>query len=43
MVTDIVEIMGHSVVQHGRNNQRIYLMKSAVDDLPRLIGNGVKS
>lgn len=36
-MTDTVEKIGHSVVQHGRNNQRVYLMKSYSDDLPGLI------
>lgn len=37
-MTDVIEKIGHSVVQHGRNNQRIYLMKSDPNDLPGLIG-----
>lgn len=37
MVTDTIERIGNSVIQHGRNNQRIYLMKSSTEDLPGLI------
>lgn len=36
-MTDTVEIIGKSIIQHGRNNQRIYLMKSSAEDLPMLI------
>ena len=35
-MTDTVEKVGNSIIQHGRNNQRIYLMKSSADDLPGL-------
>lgn len=37
MTTDTVERIGQSIIQHGRNNQRIYLMKSSVVDLPGII------
>jgi putative beta-lysine N-acetyltransferase len=36
-MTDTVEKIGNSIIQHGRNNQRIYLMKSSTEDLPGLI------
>jgi len=36
-MTDTVEKIGKSTIQHGRNNQRIYLMNSSADDLPGLI------
>ena len=35
-MTDTVEKVGNSIIQHGRNNQRIYLIKSSADDLPGL-------
>ena len=34
---DRVETMGHSVVQHGKNNDRVYLMKLAASDFPGII------
>lgn len=34
---DTIETIGHSVIQHGPCNQRIYLMKANADDLPGLI------
>lgn len=36
-MTDSVEKIGNALIQHGRNNQRIYLMKSDPDNLPRLV------
>ena len=36
-MTDKVEKIGKSIIQHGRNNQRIYLMKSSAEDLPGLL------
>lgn len=36
-MTDTVEKIGGSIIQHGRTNQRIYLMKSSAEDLPGLI------
>jgi putative beta-lysine N-acetyltransferase len=34
---DVVEKLGESTIQHGKLNDRIYLMKLAVDDLPGII------
>ena len=34
---DVVEAVGHSVVQHGELNNRIYLMKLAPEDLPGIL------
>ena len=34
---DVVEILGHSVVQHGELNNRIYLMKLAPEDLSGIV------
>jgi beta-lysine N6-acetyltransferase len=34
---DTIETIGHSVIQHGPCNQRIYLMKAHADDLPGLM------
>ena len=36
-MTDSVEKIGNALIQHGRNNQRIYLMKSDPDNLPGLV------
>jgi putative beta-lysine N-acetyltransferase len=36
-MADIIDKIGNSVVQYGRNNQRIYLMKSSSEDLPGLL------
>ena len=36
-MTDLIEKIGHSIIQHGHNNQRIYLMKSSREDLPHLL------
>ena len=36
-MTDVVEKIGRSVIQHGRSSQRIYLMKSSGTDLPGLV------
>jgi len=35
-VTDRIETLGHSRIQHGKLNDRIYLMKLAREDLPTL-------
>ena len=37
-MTDKIEQIGHSSFQHGKNNRRIYLMKSAPEDMPQLLG-----
>lgn len=34
---DHIEIIGNSLVQHGPNNDRVYLMKLEVSDLPAII------
>lgn len=34
---DAVERIGHSLIQHGPNSQRIYLMQSSMEDLPGLL------
>jgi len=36
-MTDVIDKIGHSMIQYGRNNQRIYLMKSSAEDLPGLL------
>ena len=36
-MTDVIEKVGSSLIQHGRNNQRIYIIKSAAEDLPGLL------
>lgn len=36
-MTDTVEVVGNSLIQHGRNSQRVYLMKSDLANLPGLI------
>lgn len=36
-MTDEIDKIGSSVIQYGRNNQRIYLMKSSAEDFPGLI------
>jgi putative beta-lysine N-acetyltransferase len=36
--TDIVEQLGGSTIQHGKYNDRIYLMKLDPDDLPAIVG-----
>jgi len=36
-MTDRVERMGRSVLQHGNLNDRVYLMKAAADDVPSLV------
>ncbi len=38
-MTDVIDKIGSSAIQHGRNNQRIYLMKSSAEDLPGLIND----
>ncbi len=34
---DVIENIDHSTVQHGRSNNRIYLMKMADEDFPHII------
>ncbi|KIH76436.1 beta-lysine acetyltransferase [Geoalkalibacter ferrihydriticus] len=36
-MSDIVERLGRSKIQHGKSNNRIYLMKLAPDEAPRLV------
>ncbi|MBP2652501.1 MAG: putative beta-lysine N-acetyltransferase [Firmicutes bacterium] len=38
-MSDTVEMIGTSLVQHGNFNDRVYLMKLAEDDLPSIIGD----
>jgi putative beta-lysine N-acetyltransferase len=37
MESDIIENMGNSIVQHGKYNSRIYLMKLSKEDFPGII------
>jgi len=37
-MSDIIEKIGKSLIQHGKSNDRVYLMKLSRDDYPRLIG-----
>ena len=37
MSIDVIEELGKSVVQHGPENDRIYLMKLATEDVPEII------
>ena len=37
MENDIIENMGNSIVQHGKYNSRIYLMKLSKEDFPDII------
>lgn len=37
--TDIIEKLGSSLIQHGQFNDRIYLMKLALEDYPEIITN----
>ncbi|MEJ2200581.1 MAG: hypothetical protein P8X63_06160 [Desulfuromonadaceae bacterium] len=34
---DRIEMFGHSSIQHGKLNNRIYLMKLSLGDLPELL------
>ncbi|HES59198.1 MAG TPA: putative beta-lysine N-acetyltransferase, partial [Caldithrix sp.] len=34
---DIIEKIGHTTIQHGKNNDRIYLMKLDKKDYPVII------
>jgi len=38
-MNDAIEKVGKSAIQHGQHNQRIYLMKSDVEDLSYLLGH----
>ncbi|BAI61990.1 GCN5-related N-acetyltransferase family protein [Methanocella paludicola SANAE] len=37
MMRDIIMRLGQSVVQHGNHNDRIYVMRLAKDDMPRIV------
>lgn len=37
MNTDIITKLGNSLIHHGKNNNRIYLMKLEKDDFPQII------
>lgn len=37
VMTDKTELIGNSVIQHGKENNRIYLMKLAQEDCPEII------
>ena len=36
-MSDVIEVLGKSVVQHGNYNDRVYLMKLAKEDLPSIV------
>lgn len=42
MSSDRIEKFGHSVIQHGARNDRIYLMKLGEEDLPQIAGDLVE-
>jgi putative beta-lysine N-acetyltransferase len=37
MKNDVIETFGHSLIQHGKSNDRIYLMNLAQTDFPEII------
>jgi putative beta-lysine N-acetyltransferase len=37
-MTDVIEKAGNSLIQHGKTNDRVYLMKLCEDDYPGIIG-----
>lgn len=37
-MSDLIETLGRSVIQHGPGNNRVYLMKLHPDDLPHIVG-----
>jgi putative beta-lysine N-acetyltransferase len=41
-MTDQLEIFGESVIQHGPNNNRVYLMKVSLNDCQELIDYAIK-
>lgn len=36
-MSDLIEKMGNSLIQHGKDSDRIYLMKLSKDDVPQII------
>jgi len=36
-MTDNIELFGESIIHHGKNNNRVYLMKINADDCPELV------
>ncbi len=36
-MADKIEYMGHSLIQHGKINDRVYLMKTCRDDYPQIL------
>ncbi|MGK2906551.1 MAG: putative beta-lysine N-acetyltransferase [Desulfuromonadales bacterium] len=41
-MTDHVEVFGESVIHHGKNNDRAYLMKVNVNDCPELVDYAIR-
>ena len=41
-MTDHLELFGESLIQHGKNNNRVYLMKVSLNDCQKLIDYAIK-